>query len=72
LGGLNVCTRPIAQFQNRRDEILNQPQYSKKSLPAVNASNETDLIAVLKKRIEDLSGSQIARVRKVIKATKNR
>jgi hypothetical protein len=69
---LNVCTRPIAQFQNRRAEILNQPQYSNKSLPAVNASNETDLIAVLKKRIEDLSGSQIDRVRKVIKATKNR
>ena len=48
------------------------PQHSGKSLPAVDANNKEDFIAVLEKRLEDLSGSQITHVKKVIKAAKNR
>jgi len=44
------------------------PQHSEKSLPAVDASNKDEFITVLEKRLEDLSGSQITRVKKVIKA----
>jgi len=43
------------------------PQHSEKTLPAVNAANKTDFIKVLEKRIEDLSGSGLARVKKAIK-----
>ena len=43
------------------------PQHSEKILPAVNSSNKTDFIKVLEKRIEDLSGSGLSRVKKVIK-----
>ena len=43
------------------------PQHSEKSLPAVNTSNKNDFIKVLEKRMEDLSGSGLARVKKVIK-----
>lgn len=48
------------------------PQHSEKSLPAVDASNKVDFIAVLEKRMEDLSGAQITRVKKVIKAATSR
>ena len=47
------------------------PQHSEKSLPAVNASNKADFIKVLEKRMEDLSGSGLARVKKVIKQSAN-
>jgi hypothetical protein len=43
------------------------PQHSEKSLPAVDASNKDEFIAVLEKRLEDLSGAQLKRVKKVIK-----
>jgi hypothetical protein len=43
------------------------PQHSEKTLPAVNSSNKADFIKVLEKRIEDLSGSGLSRVKKVIK-----
>jgi hypothetical protein len=43
------------------------PQHSEKSLPAVNTSNRDDFVQVLEKRMEDLSGSGLARVKKVIK-----
>jgi hypothetical protein len=43
------------------------PQHAEKTWPAVNVSNKADFIKVLEKRIEDLSGSGLARVRKVIK-----
>jgi hypothetical protein len=43
------------------------PQHSEKTLPAVNASNRADFIKILEKRMEDLSGSGLARVKKVIK-----
>jgi hypothetical protein len=43
------------------------PQHSEKTLPAVNSSNKADFIKVLEKRMEDLSGSGLSRVKKVIK-----
>jgi hypothetical protein len=43
------------------------PQHSEKATPAVNASNKNDFIKVLEKRMEDLSGPGLARVKKVIK-----
>jgi hypothetical protein len=47
------------------------PQHSEKTLPAVNASNKADFIKVLEKRMEDLSGSGLSRVKKVIKQANN-
>lgn len=43
------------------------PQHSEKTLPAVNATNKADFIKVLEKRSEDLSASELSRVKKVIK-----
>ena len=43
------------------------PQHSERTLPAVNASNKTAFVKVLEKRMEDLSGSGLNRVKKVIK-----
>ena len=43
------------------------PQHTEKTLPAVNSSNKVDFIKALEKRMEDLSGSGLARVKKVIK-----
>lgn len=48
------------------------PQHAEKSLPGVDASNKADFITVLKKRMEDLSGPQITRVRKVITEAEKR
>lgn len=48
------------------------PQHSEKSLPAVDAGNKADFIAVLEKRMEDLSDAQVKRVKKVIKEAANR
>jgi hypothetical protein len=45
------------------------PQHAEKTLPAVNSSNKADFIKVLETRMEDLSGSGLARVKKVIKQT---
>lgn len=41
-------------------------QHSEKTLPAVNAANKADFIGTLEKRMADLSGSGLARVRKVV------
>ena len=48
------------------------PQHSEKSLPAVDTINKDDFIAMLEKRMEDLSASQVTRVRKVIKEAEKR
>lgn len=48
------------------------PQHSEKTLPAVNASNRQDFMALLEKRMEDLSGSGLSRVKKVIKQANSR
>jgi len=42
-------------------------QHAEKSLVAVNADNKHDFIAVLEKRMEDLSAAQMKRVKKAIK-----
>ena len=43
------------------------PQHAEKTLSAVTAANKADFIAVLEKRMEDLSGGGLARVKKIIK-----
>lgn len=43
------------------------PQHAEKSLPAINAANKSRFIKVLTARTDDLSGSALARVKKVIK-----
>jgi len=48
------------------------PQHSERTLPAVNSSNKTDFVKTLEKRLEDLSGSGLARLKKVIKQAANR
>lgn len=49
------------------------PQHAEKTLPAViNLSGKKEFVAVLEKRLEDLSGSGLSRVKKVIKETTNR
>jgi hypothetical protein len=48
------------------------PQHSEKSLPAVSASNRKEFVAVLMKRVDDLSGSGLARVKKVIRQAEGR
>ncbi|RPI94312.1 MAG: hypothetical protein EHM40_07030 [Chloroflexi bacterium] len=47
------------------------PQHAERALPAVNSSNKADFIRVLEKRIEDLSGPGLSRVKKVIKQANN-
>ena len=47
------------------------PQHSEKCLPAVDDNNKNEFTTVLEKRMEDLSGAQITRVKKVIKAARN-
>ena len=47
------------------------PQHSEKTLPAVNVGNKVEFIKVLEKRMEDLSGSGLSRVKKVIKQANN-
>ena len=42
------------------------PQHSEKTLIAVNAANRKEFTAVLLKRMDDLSGSGLARVKKVL------
>jgi len=48
------------------------PQHSEKTVVAVNAGNKSEFIAVLEKRIEDLQGAQLTRVKKVIKEVERR
>ena len=47
-------------------------QHAEKSQPAVNAANKAEFIAALEKRMDDLSGSGLARVKKVLKAASGR
>jgi len=43
------------------------PQHSERSLPAVNKKNRESFVKVLEKRMEDLNGGGLVRVKKVIK-----
>ena len=47
-------------------------QHGEKILLAVSTTNKAEFIAVLEKRMEDLLGTQITRVKKVIKQAENR
>jgi hypothetical protein len=44
------------------------PQHAEKILPAITAGNKSDFIRVIEKRMEDMTDSQITRLKKVIKA----
>jgi hypothetical protein len=48
------------------------PQHAEKSLPAVTAGNKSDFVHVLEKRLEDMSASQAARLKKIIKIAEKR
>ncbi len=48
------------------------PQHSEKSLLAVNSSNKEAFISVLERRMNELSGSALLRVNRVIKEARNR
>jgi hypothetical protein len=48
------------------------PQHSEKTLVAVNAANKGEFIAVLEKRMVDLKGAQVTRVKKVIREAEKR
>jgi hypothetical protein len=47
-------------------------QHAEKCLPAMNANNKTRFIAVLNRRMDDLSGAALARVKKVVKEAETR
>ena len=48
------------------------PQHAEKSLPAVSADNKSDFIGVLEKRLEDMTASQTARLKKIIRTAEKR
>ena len=48
------------------------PQHAEKTLLAVNAGNKQSFIEVLEKRLEDMTDSQAARLRRVIKQAEKR
>ena len=48
------------------------PQHAEKTLPAVTAGNKSDFIRVLEKRMEDMTDSQMTRLKKVIKTAQKR
>ena len=48
------------------------PQHAEKSLPAVTAGNKSDFIQVLEGRLEDMTASQAARLKKIIKTAEER
>ena len=48
------------------------PQHAEKSLPSVTAGNKSDFIQVLEGRLEDMTASQAARLKKIIKTAEER
>jgi hypothetical protein len=48
------------------------PQHAEKSLPAIAADNKSDFIKVLEKRLKEMTASQAARLKKIIKTAKKR
>jgi hypothetical protein len=47
------------------------PQHSERTFPAVNSKNKNEFIKVLEKRMEDLNGGGLARVKKLVKQAAN-
>jgi hypothetical protein len=43
------------------------PQHAERTFPAVNSGNKNEYIKLLEKRMEDISGGGLARVKKIIK-----
>jgi hypothetical protein len=43
------------------------PQHAERTFPAVNLGNKNEFIKLLEKRMEDLSGGGLARIKKIIK-----
>ena len=54
----------IAHLKSCRPKDV--PQHSEKALAAVNLSNKKEFVAVLRRRMGDLSGAGLARVRRVL------
>jgi hypothetical protein len=48
------------------------PQHAEKSLPAITAGNKSDFIQVLEMRLEDMTASQTARLKKIIRTAEKR
>src|SRR5262249_43206538 len=48
------------------------PQHAERTLPALTFTNRSAFIKVLEKRMDDLSGGGLARVKKVIKEAQSR
>ena len=60
----------LDHLQNCRPKEV--PQHAEKSLPAITADNKSDFIHVLEKRLEDMTASQAARLKKIIKIAEKR
>jgi hypothetical protein len=58
---------PILLEHLRTYRPKNVPQHAEKVLPAVTAENKAGFVTVLEKRLDDMLGSQVVRVKKVIK-----
>jgi hypothetical protein len=58
---------PILLDHLKTCRLKEVPQHAEKSLPAITADNKSDFIQVLEQRLEDMSASQAARLKKIIK-----
>ena len=47
------------------------PEHAEKILPAINEDNKIDFIKTLKKRLEELSGSDFTRLKKIVRIAEN-
>jgi len=61
-----LAPRLIDQLNNCRPKSL--PQYTESILVAVNPDNQTQYLAVLNKRLDELSAAQGKRVNKIIRS----
>jgi hypothetical protein len=60
-------TFPLLMDHLRTCRPKDVPQHAEKCLPAVTAANSKEFVAVLTNRLDELSGSGSARVKRVIK-----
>jgi len=58
---------PILLDHLKTCRLKEVPQHAEKSLPAITADNKSDFIQVLEQCLEDMSASQAARLKKIIK-----
>jgi hypothetical protein len=64
---INAAIFPYLLSHLRTCRPKDVPQHSEKTLPALNACNKAAFIKTLEKRLQDLSGSGLARLKKVIR-----